>query len=180
MNMKINIELLKKLRKEKSWSQDELATISNLSLRTIQRIEKEGNASLESKKALASAFDIEAREFDLKENSSVVADDETESFYFRIEDGTKLSEVIGGAYAYRINHDNPKSEKEADVISGIAQSIQDWGEIWQDLESGERVKSTFDLSQLIEELKTIGFWLFGVRTLEEYPSIKGEKWPVAI
>jgi transcriptional regulator with XRE-family HTH domain len=179
MNMKINIELLNKLRKEKSWSQDELATICNLSLRTIQRIEKEGNASLESKKALASAFDIEASDFDLNENSSAVTDDKTENFYFRIEDGAKLSEVIGGAYAYRINHDTPKSEGEAEVLANVAQSVKDWGEIWEDLETGERVKATFDLSHLIEELKTIGFWVFGLRTSEEYPGIKGDKWPVA-
>ena len=37
MEMKINVELLKKFRNEKAWSQDQLADISGLSLRTIQQ-----------------------------------------------------------------------------------------------------------------------------------------------
>ncbi|KAF3978707.1 MAG: hypothetical protein A6F71_06035 [Cycloclasticus sp. symbiont of Poecilosclerida sp. M] len=179
MEMKINVVLLKKLRTEKAWSQDQLADISGLSLRTIQRIEKSGNASLESKKAIASAFEIKAIELDVNENSSALADDETDNFYFRVEDGTKLSEVIGGAYAYRMNHDSPKSEEEADLLAGAIQSMHDWGEIWSDIEAGDRVKASFDLTQLIEELKTEGFWVFGLRTNEEYPGIKGDKWPIA-
>ena len=56
--MKINADLVIKLRKEKLWSQEELAIAKGLNLRTIQRIEQEASASLQSKKALASVFDI--------------------------------------------------------------------------------------------------------------------------
>ena len=51
--MKINADLVLKARKGKSWSQEELAIASGLNLRTIQRIESEASASLQSKKALA-------------------------------------------------------------------------------------------------------------------------------
>ena len=71
IEMKVNLDLLLQLRKDRSWSQDELALASGLNLRTIQRIEKEGSASLQSKKALASAFDIDARELDYEERSMV-------------------------------------------------------------------------------------------------------------
>ena len=57
--MKINVELVLKGRKQRSWSQDELAIASGLNLRTIQRIESEGSASLQSKKALASALELD-------------------------------------------------------------------------------------------------------------------------
>jgi len=67
--MNINVELLLKLRKDKSWSQDELAIASGLNIRTVQRIEKEASASLQSKKALASAFDIDIRDLDNEESS---------------------------------------------------------------------------------------------------------------
>jgi transcriptional regulator with XRE-family HTH domain len=56
--MKINADLVIKLRKEKLWSQEELAIATGLNLRTIQRIEQEASASLQSKKALASVFGI--------------------------------------------------------------------------------------------------------------------------
>jgi transcriptional regulator with XRE-family HTH domain len=65
--MKINADLIIELRKAKSWSQDELAIAAGVNLRTIQRVESEGAASLQSKKALASAFDIEVNDLDYQE-----------------------------------------------------------------------------------------------------------------
>jgi transcriptional regulator with XRE-family HTH domain len=62
--MNINSTLVKKLRTEKSWSQEELATASGLNLRTVQRIENEATASLQSKKALASVFEIAVKDLE--------------------------------------------------------------------------------------------------------------------
>jgi transcriptional regulator with XRE-family HTH domain len=67
MNMKINAPLVVTLRNRRSWSQEELATAAGLNLRTIQRIESDGVASLQSRKALASAFDVEVTELDIQE-----------------------------------------------------------------------------------------------------------------
>ncbi|NMH60330.1 DUF4177 domain-containing protein [Alteromonas ponticola] len=69
--MKINAELVLNLRTEKCWSQEELAMASGLNLRTIQRIEKEATASLQSKKALASALDVDFRDLEHKEISAM-------------------------------------------------------------------------------------------------------------
>ena len=65
--MKINAELVLKARKQKSGSQEELAIASGLNLRTIQRIESEASASLQSKKALASALDLDAQDLEYEE-----------------------------------------------------------------------------------------------------------------
>ena len=65
--MKINAEVVLKARAERSWSQEELAIASGLNLRTIQRIENEASASLQSKKALASALDIDIHDLDHQE-----------------------------------------------------------------------------------------------------------------
>ena len=51
--------LVRKLRIEKGWSQETLAEVSGLSVRTIQRIERGGNASLESLNALAAVLEVE-------------------------------------------------------------------------------------------------------------------------
>lgn len=51
--------LVRKLRIEKGWSQETLAEISGLSVRTIQRIERGGNASLETLSALAAVFEVD-------------------------------------------------------------------------------------------------------------------------
>ena len=65
--MKINVDLVLSARKQKSWSQEELAIASGLNLRTIQRIESEASASLQSKKALASALDLDVHDLDYQE-----------------------------------------------------------------------------------------------------------------
>jgi transcriptional regulator with XRE-family HTH domain len=62
--MRVNAKLIIKRRKERSWSQEELAIASGLNLRTIQRIESHASASLQSKKAFAAALDIDTRDLD--------------------------------------------------------------------------------------------------------------------
>lgn len=65
--MKIKADLVLKARAQKSWSQEELAIASGLNLRTIQRIESEASASLQSRKALASALDIDIHDLEYQE-----------------------------------------------------------------------------------------------------------------
>ena len=60
--MKIDTTLVKKLRTAKGWSQEQLSEACGLSLRTIQRLENGGNASIESVRALATAFGIDPTE----------------------------------------------------------------------------------------------------------------------
>ena len=69
--MNINSALVKQLRAEKFWSQEELAIASGLNLRTVQRIENEATASLQSKKALAGAFGIAVKDLEHQESSSM-------------------------------------------------------------------------------------------------------------
>lgn len=51
--------LVHKLRLQRGWSQEQLAEISGLSVRTIQRIENGRSASLETIKALAATFEVD-------------------------------------------------------------------------------------------------------------------------
>jgi transcriptional regulator with XRE-family HTH domain len=68
MEMQVNLTVIKSQRNNRAWSQTQLAEVSGLSLRTIQRIEKSGVASLESVKSLASVFEIDIK--DLQECSN--------------------------------------------------------------------------------------------------------------
>jgi len=53
---------VKAMRGERAWSQEQLAAVSDVSVRTIQRIERGYSASFESVKAIATAFDVDVRE----------------------------------------------------------------------------------------------------------------------
>ena len=54
--------IVRKLRLQRAWSQDQLAQFSGLNARTIQRIERGQKASLESLKSLAAVFEIDVDE----------------------------------------------------------------------------------------------------------------------
>ncbi len=62
MDTKINKDLVKTLRSKNAWSQDQLAQAAGLSLRTIQRIEKSGVASMDSRAAIAVVFGMNAEQ----------------------------------------------------------------------------------------------------------------------
>lgn len=59
MEMKINANKVISERKARAWSQQHLAEVSDVSLRTIQRVENNGTGSLETVKALASCFELD-------------------------------------------------------------------------------------------------------------------------
>ena len=61
----ISNDKIKYLRLQHGWSQEQLASITGISARTVQRIEKTGDCSLESQMALASAFSIAPDELTL-------------------------------------------------------------------------------------------------------------------
>jgi transcriptional regulator with XRE-family HTH domain len=74
MEMHINKDTIKKLRIEKSWSQEKLAEAARMNLRTIQRIEKDGVASLRSCGSLATALGVEPQELQIGVEAKSLSD----------------------------------------------------------------------------------------------------------
>ena len=72
MEMKINSTLIRSERRKRAWSQQHLAKVAGLGIRTIQRIENTGSASPESVKALASVFDLEIERIQVNSNPPLI------------------------------------------------------------------------------------------------------------
>jgi len=68
--MQIQPDLIRRLRTQRHWSQEQLAEASGLNLRTIQRLEAGSRASLESVRALAAVFEIDAAALTADEEGS--------------------------------------------------------------------------------------------------------------
>lgn len=66
--------LVRKLRLQRGWSQEQLSAMSGLSVRTIQRIERGQNAGLESLKSLAAVFEIPVSDL---QDSTISTEDES-------------------------------------------------------------------------------------------------------
>jgi len=59
MDMQIDANRIRTERERRAWSQEHLAEVAGLSLRTVQRIESSGAASFETTRALAAVFEID-------------------------------------------------------------------------------------------------------------------------
>lgn len=57
-SIKISGALVREMRERKGWSQEQLAAVAGVSARTIQRVAQLGNASLETRMAVASALAV--------------------------------------------------------------------------------------------------------------------------
>jgi len=63
--------LVQKLRLQRGWSQEQLAIVSGLSVRTIQRIERGQSASLETLATLASVFEIDVSQLTVEKETDM-------------------------------------------------------------------------------------------------------------
>jgi transcriptional regulator with XRE-family HTH domain len=95
MDMKIDSSYIKAQRARRAWSQEHLAEVTGLGLRTIQRIEKTGAASYESARSLAAVFEIDVAE--LRVVPPVVVEPKRVSLSMRQVLGVVGALVTGGA-----------------------------------------------------------------------------------
>ena len=95
MDMKIDSSYIKAQRARRAWSQEHLAEVTGLGLRTIQRIEKTGAASYESARALAAVFEMDVAE--LRVAPPVVVEPRRVNLSLRQVLGVVGALVTGGA-----------------------------------------------------------------------------------
>ena len=67
INMQIHSHIIKQVRDQKCWSQQQLADMSGISLRTLQRVEAKSVASQETIKALAAVLEIDCEQLVVSE-----------------------------------------------------------------------------------------------------------------
>lgn len=67
--MNVDSVRLRELRTARQWSQEQLAQLSGLNLRTVQRLESGAKISMESLRALAAVFEVPAQTLLLREAS---------------------------------------------------------------------------------------------------------------
>ncbi len=85
--MQVNSEYIRQLRQQRGWSQEQLADIAGVNTRTIQRLERGTQASVDTLKALAVAFAVDYQQLVLTPQQ------QPESWYQR---SPMLSALIAG------------------------------------------------------------------------------------
>jgi transcriptional regulator with XRE-family HTH domain len=154
----------KELRVKRAWSQQQLADIAGVNVRTIQRIEHGDGASFESLKAVANAFDVDVGELlappaaesqpaDKKEDPQPV------DFLGRVRTGRELFNFVGGAQMYSYENDDVDGD-DVELVAQFFQDIRDWGDLWGDVEPADRVRVPHDFNARIAEMEERGLWVF--------------------
>ena len=73
--------IVRKLRLQRGWSQEQLSQLTGLSVRTIQRIERGQNAGLESLNSLAAVFEVELIELQQENDMTTKSEFSNEEQY---------------------------------------------------------------------------------------------------
>lgn len=78
--------VIRKMRLKRGWSQDQLAQLCGLNIRTIQRLERGQNAGLESLKSLSAVFEIQLSELQqeiaMNSDTEIQSDDEEKAIEY--------------------------------------------------------------------------------------------------
>ena len=77
--MLIDKDIVKNARQQRGWTQQQFADICDLNIRTIQRVEKTGVASMETSKALASVLEVSVAYFLVDDRSVSPSPPESDS-----------------------------------------------------------------------------------------------------
>ncbi len=106
--------IVRKLRLQRGWTQDQLSEISGLSIRTIQRLERGAKPSLETAKSLAAIFQVDFQSFqpweldmNSPEKEPAVAEDEKSAMLYakRVTEyilGAIVALIIAGFLIYKV------------------------------------------------------------------------------
>ena len=81
-------------------------------------------------------------------------------FLTRVLSGQEIINIAGGAYGSQFDYEEPVFAAEAEMIADFLQEVQNWAELWDEIEAGEQVKATFGLTEKLHQLEEAGLWVF--------------------
>ncbi len=167
-------EFVKEMREERAWPQRQLADVSGINLRTVQRLEKDGTAAFATLMAIAAAFEIDVKQ--LRPASGKQKKDQAKSNVHllpRLTSGKSIADIIGGAELFQISNDIADDERAVSAMKSILELFK--GDIvrWYAAEPAKRLEIEFELSQELKGLESYGFYLFGIK--REIPKIVDNK-----
>jgi transcriptional regulator with XRE-family HTH domain len=151
--------------------------MAGLDVRTIQRIEKGEPASFESLKSVAAVFKVNVNE--LLEDKRTVEEQKEKSdvpdggFLIRVSDGNELFALMGSAHAFAFHNDSVELSEVNDLIADFLQELHDWGDLWDEIGPGERVRTAHEYTSRIKDLEERGLWVFAGKSKRYYSA--GEK-----
>lgn len=165
-------------RKQKGWTQEILAEITKLNVRTIQRIENGDGASHDARRALAVAFELEDidvfnRPFQHPDPAVLMAEyermtKETVTLALKkVADGRQLREMSESAQACQFSAIEDLSEESERCFAELQDYLQDYSWIYKEYTAVQKLSVNVDLQNMMDRLDREGISLgIAVRRLK--------------
>lgn len=157
MDSKIIGQNIRQHREERHWTQEELAIVAGIDVRTIQRAENGQKLALETLKAIANAFEITIDQLSKDSQEAVLAEFRAKYSLIELrplEQAADLSQLFG-THAYHFQRIGTFNDEQADLIAEFEQLAKDYGECWSDLEPLQRRDAEKCLQPLITQLRSL-------------------------
>lgn len=168
-------KLVKTFREERAWSQSQLATIADVNIRTIQRVEKDGTASFDTLMGIAQAFGVDIKELNTTSASSKEKDSPQRTIHHlpRLITGKNLYDVISYSDQFQFEHDEPYDQRSLSFMKAIMNEIQLDVVRLYDADPLERLTIESELTKALKDIEGVGFYLFGIKRV--IPRISGKQ-----
>lgn len=164
--------VVKGFREMRKWSQEQLAEVAGLSTRTVQRVEDEQPSSVDTRRALARAFDSD--DIDLFNKPYVIptaeqlaaekARLEKENVTLqavRLETGKQLAQLAEPTQASLFSEVIPLPPGADEVFARLTDYCRDYSEAAELYSAVGRLGVYQELDEMVAELRAAGFSLVG-------------------
>lgn len=154
---------LKSFREKLGWTQEHLAAAADISVRTVQRAEKDGDLGAETLLALAAVFEISVADLQRPSTSAEgigQALAEAKKRYklislTRIERASDLRAFMG-AHGWQVDHVTGLSDEQEDEIALFEELLKDYGDIWSDIEPTQQREAVKTIFESVSRLQASG------------------------
>lgn len=156
--------VVKAHREQRAWTQQQLADVAEINIRTIQRLENSGNGGPETLMAVAQAFDMDVKQLNLEASSMEAGSNPRYTHLLpRLVSGSDLTAVVSGADRLQFEHDGDEDPRSVSAMQGILQLVKADSIRLYDATPNERLAIESELSQEFQGLEGCGYLLFGTK-----------------
>jgi len=143
-------------REQRTWTQEHLAAVSGIDVRTIQRAERGTKLSADSLQALAAAFDLTVDQLRKPPKPLADAADRFKMIRLnRIERAADLRNLLPTG-ACQFGYDGITDEAHEDAIAEFQRDLDDAGNLWSDLDPVQKLELLRSMEHHLNTLAGFG------------------------
>jgi transcriptional regulator with XRE-family HTH domain len=156
-------QAMKKHRRARGWTQEQLAIVANVTVRTIQRLESGDSPAPETLMAVAQAFGMKAEQ--LNSASDDVSGSASRRYVHLLPQLATIGDLVAllaRAHQFQFEHDE---DDDARSVNAMKEALRPVSEAMLRLHGAgpeEKPALEAELSRELEGLQNLGYYLFGI------------------